>query len=100
WSPDGRKVQSTIHWVSAQHAVNADVRLYDHLYTKADTTDLAEGEDWRSYLNSNSATLVSNVPVEPSLTGARPGVPYQFERVGYFCLDSKDASPPKKLVFN
>ena len=99
WSPDGRKVKATIHWVSAEHALEAEVRLYDRLFTKEDMNDLAEGEDWRQYLNPQSLT-VSKVYVEPSLADAKGGgVPYQFERQGYFALDVKD-SAPGKLVFN
>jgi glutaminyl-tRNA synthetase len=97
-SPDGRKVQATIHWVSAAHAREAEVRLYDVLYTKADTNDLQPGEDWRSYVNPNSLS-VTKAYVEPSLTTAEPGVPYQFERTGYFCVDKRD-SKPEALVFN
>ena len=77
-APDGRKVKSTIHWVSAEHALEAEVRLYDRLFTKEDMNDLAEGEDWRQYLNPQSLT-VSKVYVEPSLADAKGGgVPYQF----------------------
>jgi glutaminyl-tRNA synthetase len=99
-SPDGRKVQATIHWVSAAHALPAEVRLYDQLYTKEDTNDLAEGEDWRTYLNPNSLAVLKNALVEPSLASATPGgVPFQFERNGYFYLDPQDTQPGR-LVFN
>jgi glutaminyl-tRNA synthetase len=99
WSPDGRKVQATIHWVSAAHAVNAEVRLYDRLFVKEDMNALAEGEDWRASLNPESLH-VGTALVEPSVAQAAPGgLPYQFERQGYFCLDAHD-SQPGKLVFN
>jgi glutaminyl-tRNA synthetase len=99
WTPDGRKVKATIHWVSAEHAVAAEVRLYDRLFTKEDMNDLAEGEDWRTHLNPRSLT-VTRAYVEPSLAEATPGgVPFQFERQGYFQLDPKD-SRPGQPVFN
>ncbi|MFO0868165.1 MAG: glutamine--tRNA ligase/YqeY domain fusion protein [Pirellulales bacterium] len=99
WSPDGRKVKSTIHWVSATQAVPVEVRLYDRLFTKEDMNDLEEGEDWRQHLNPQSLT-VSQALVEPSLAGAAPSpVPYQFERQGYFFVDPRD-SRPDRLVFN
>ncbi|MFO0904617.1 MAG: glutamine--tRNA ligase/YqeY domain fusion protein [Pirellulales bacterium] len=99
WSPDGRKVKATIHWVSAEHAIEAEVRLYDRLFTKEDMNDLAEGEDWRQYLNPQSLT-VARAFVEPSLATAKAGgVPYQFERTGYFAIDAKDSTPGKP-VFN
>jgi glutaminyl-tRNA synthetase len=94
----GRKVKSTIHWVSAAHAVPAEARLYDHLFGKADPEDVEEGEDWKRHLNPNSLERLTSCRVEPSLAGAAPGSHYQFERLGYFCVDtdsSKDA-----LVFN
>ncbi|MFM7070539.1 MAG: glutamate--tRNA ligase family protein, partial [Planctomycetota bacterium] len=99
WTPDGRKVKATIHWVSAEHAVPAEVRLYDRLFTKENMNDLAEGEDWRTHLNPRSLT-VSRAYVEPSLAVAEPcKVPFQFERQGYFHLDPKD-SKPGQPVFN
>ena len=99
WSPDGRKVQATIHWVSAAHAVSAEVRLYDRLFVKEDMNALAEGEDWRLSLNPESLH-VGTALVEPSVAQAAPGgLPYQFERQGYFYLDPLD-SQPGKLVFN
>lgn len=98
-SPDGRKVKATIHWVSAEHALPAEVRLYDRLFTKEDMNDLAEGEDWRQHLNPQSLHVIQAF-VEPSLGGAKPGgVPFQFERQGYFHLDSQDTRPDH-LVFN
>ena len=97
-SPDGRKVKSTMHWVSAAHAIGAEIRLYDKLFAKPDPSDVEDGQDVLSNLNPNSLEIVTGAALEPSLADANVGVPYQFERVGYFCLDpdSKDG----KLVFN
>ncbi|MFH1265166.1 MAG: glutamine--tRNA ligase, partial [Planctomycetota bacterium] len=97
-APDGRKVKSTLHWVSAAHAVEAEVRLYDHLFTKEDPDDVEEGEDYRSNLNPNSLETLAACRVEPSLAGAVPGSRYQFERLGYFCVDPDSSAG--KLVFN
>ena len=97
-SPDGRKVKSTMHWVSAAHALSAEVRLYDKLFTKADPNDFAEGESVLSNLNPNSLEVITDAKLEPSLAEAKLEDRFQFERVGYFCLDP-DASP-EKLVFN
>ena len=92
-------MKSTIHWVSAAQAVPAEVRLYDRLFLKEDMNDLAEGEDWRGHLNPQSLTTVQAF-VEPSLANAATGgVPFQFERQGYFHLDPKDTRPGH-LVFN
>ncbi|MGQ9591763.1 MAG: glutamine--tRNA ligase/YqeY domain fusion protein [Planctomycetota bacterium] len=101
-APDGRKVKSTIHWVSAPHAIEAEVRLYDHLFTREDPTDvsgLPEGADWKANLNPRSLETLRGCRLEPSLAGASPGARYQFERLGYFCADGKD-SRPGNLVFN
>ena len=98
-SPDGRKVKATLHWVAADSALEADVRLYDHLFTKADPDDAPEGADWRSNLNPDSLTTLTGCRLEPSLADAAPGARYQFERQGYFCVDSVD-STPQRLVFN
>jgi glutaminyl-tRNA synthetase len=98
-SPDGRKVKATLHWVSADHSLEAEVRLYDHLFTKADPSDEKDGSDYKSYLNPNSLKTLTSCRVEPSLAGAEPGSLYQFERLGYFCVDSKD-STDEALVFN
>ena len=97
-SPDGRKVKSTMHWVSKAHALTAEIRLYDKLFAKPDPSDVEDGQDVLSNLNPNSLEIVTGAALEPSLADANVGVPYQFERVGYFCLDpdSKDG----KLVFN
>ena len=86
-SPDGRKVKSTMHWVSAAHAISAEIRLYDKLFTKADPYDLAEGEDVLDNLNPNSLEILTGAKLEPSLANAKLGDRFQFERVGYFCLD-------------
>ncbi len=97
-APDGRKVKSTIHWVSAAHALEAEVRLYENLFTKEDPTDVEEGADFMSNVNRNSLEVLTSCRVEPSLAGASPGNRYQFERVGYFCVDPD--TTPEKLVFN
>jgi glutaminyl-tRNA synthetase len=97
-SPDKRKVKGTIHWVSAEHALNAEVRLYDHLFKKPDPEDVPEGHDWRENLNPNSLEVIADAKVEPSLAGSAPMNKFQFERTGYFCVD-KD-STEQKLVFN
>ena len=97
-APDGRKVKATLHWVSAPQALEAEARLYDHLFTKADPSDTDEGVDFKSYLNPNSLETLASCRVEPSLSGAEPGSRYQFERQGYFCVDPD--STDQKLVFN
>lgn len=97
-TPDGRKVKSTIHWVSAPHAVSAEVRLYDHLFSIADVASIPEGEDWKTYLNPNSLVVVPDAKLERSLAAAKAGDRCQFERLGYFCVDNDSA--PDKLVFN
>ncbi|HEV3117466.1 MAG TPA: glutamine--tRNA ligase/YqeY domain fusion protein [Gemmataceae bacterium] len=97
-APDGRKVKGTIHWVSAEHSLPAEVRLYDHLFVKADPDDVPEGQDYRANLNPNSLQVLKTARLEPSLGTAIPGDRFQFERLGYFCVD-KD-SKPGALVFN
>jgi glutaminyl-tRNA synthetase len=97
-APDGRKVKSTIHWVSAEHAFDAEVRLYDNLFSKENPGDVPEGQDFTANLNSNSLEIVSNAKLEPSLQTAKSGDRYQFERLGYFCVDPDSA--PGTLVFN
>jgi glutaminyl-tRNA synthetase len=94
-APDGRKVKSTIHWVSAQHAANAEVRLYDQLFTTERPDDI---EDLESILNPNSLEVLKDCFIEPSLADAKPGDKFQFERNGYFCVDPDSA--PGKPVFN
>jgi glutaminyl-tRNA synthetase len=86
-APDGRKVKSTIHWVSAEHAIHAEVRIYETLFTKEDPDDVAEGQDFTANLNPNSLEVLSGCKLEPSLRGGEPGSSYQFERLGYFCVD-------------
>jgi glutaminyl-tRNA synthetase len=93
-SPDGRKVKTTLHWVSAQHAVEAEVRLYDRLFEKEDPAD-----DYKTCLNPTSVQILKSCRLEPSLAEATPGSRYQFERLGYFCVDSVD-STKGALVFN
>lgn len=96
----GRKVKGTIHWVSARHAVRAEVRLYDKLFLQENPDEgLRDGEDFLSRLNPQSLEVLQDCRLEPSLAAASDGVPYQFERLGYFCLDAKD-SRPGALVFN
>jgi glutaminyl-tRNA synthetase len=97
-SPDGRKVQGTLHWVSAAHAVEAEVRLYDHLLSVADPSGQEEDADFRTFVNPKSLEVLTRCCLEPSLQGATPGSRYQFERLGYFCVDpdSTEADP----VFN
>jgi glutaminyl-tRNA synthetase len=97
-TPDGRRVKSTIHWVSAQHAIDAEVRLYDNLFTKEDPDDLPEGQDFTANLNPNSLEVVTGAKLEPSLRNAPPGSRYQFERLGYFAVDPD--STADQLVFN
>ena len=98
-APDGRKVRGTIHWVSAAHAAEAEVRLYDHLFTAADPNEIEEGADWKACLNPGSVEILRGCRVEPSLVAATPENRLQFERQGYFCVDSRD-SAPGALVFN
>jgi glutaminyl-tRNA synthetase len=97
-SPDGRKVKSTMHWVSAAHAISAEIRLYDKLFTKADPGDVPEGGSFLDNLNPNSLEILTGAKLEPSLANAKIEDRFQFERVGYFCLDPD--STPGKLVFN
>ena len=98
-APDGRKVQGTIHWVSARHALDCELRLYDRLFTVADPEGLPEGEDFLSALNPESLVVQSGAKIEPSVKDDAPGTRYQFERTGYFVSDTED-SRPGALVFN
>lgn len=98
WSEDGRKVRGTLHWVSAPHALEAEVRLFDHLFTKPNPNDVEEGSDFREYLNPNSLEVLRSCQVESSLAGTVSGTQYQFLRTGYFCVDPD--SSDEKLVFN
>ncbi|HET8891249.1 MAG TPA: glutamine--tRNA ligase/YqeY domain fusion protein [Candidatus Angelobacter sp.] len=97
-APDGRKVKSTIHWVSAAHAISAEVRLYDNLFIKEDPNDVPEGQAFTANLNPNSLEVVPDAKLEPSLKTASAGERYQFERLGYFCADPD--TKPGALVFN
>ena len=96
--PDGRKVKSTIHWVSAAHAVNAEVRIYENLFSKEDPNQTQPGQEFTANLNPNSLEVLATCKLEPSLANATPGSRYQFERLGYFCVDPDSA--PGKPVFN
>ncbi|HYK50291.1 MAG TPA: glutamine--tRNA ligase, partial [Terriglobales bacterium] len=97
-SPDGRKVKSTIHWVSAAHAVDAEVRVYDRMFTKEDPNQVEEGQEFTANLNPQSLEVISEAKVEPSLAAASAGSRFQFERLGYFCVDPD--SKPGQPVFN
>jgi len=97
-APDGRRVKATLHWVSAADAVSAEVRLYDHLFNKEDPEDVVDGEDFTASLNPHSLETLTGCQIEPSLAGAEPGSRYQFERLGYFCVDAD--SSDGKLVLN
>jgi glutaminyl-tRNA synthetase len=99
WSKDGRKVKGTLHWVSADHSLNAEVRLYDHLFVKPNPGDEKDVSDFKTLLNSNSLEALTSCRVEPGLADAEPGSRYQFLRQGYFCVDSIDSSADK-LIFN
>ncbi|RMH84647.1 MAG: glutamine--tRNA ligase, partial [Calditrichaeota bacterium] len=99
WSKDGRKVKGTLHWVSAAHAVEAEVRLYDRLFTRPNPADPRDKVDFKTYLNPNSLEVLTGCKLEPSVKGAAPGTRYQFLRHGYFCVDTKD-STGDHLVFN
>ena len=97
-APDGRKVKSTIHWVSAAHAIDAEVRLYDNLFTKEDPNQVEEGQEFTANLNPNSLEVIPHAKLEPSLANAPVESRYQFERLGYFCVDPDSTSG--HLVFN
>lgn len=98
WSTDGRKVRGTLHWVSASHAIDAEVRLYDHLFLKSNPEEVADGVDFQSNINPNSLEILKSCKLEPSLAQATPGSRYQFERLGYFSVDID--SSEKNLVCN
>ena len=99
WSQDGRKVKGTLHWVSAAHAVEAEVRLYENLFTRENPNDVEAGKDFTTNINSDSLEVLTTCRVEPGLAAAPSGSRYQFLRLGYFCVDTK-YSTPKKPVFN
>jgi glutaminyl-tRNA synthetase len=98
-APDGRKVKGTIHWVSAEQAYTAEVRLYDVLFEQEDVSEVPEGKDWKDLINPHALTVISGAKLEPALAQAKIGDRFQFERNGYFCVDSVD-SQPGKPVFN
>jgi glutaminyl-tRNA synthetase len=97
-APERRNGKSTIHWVSAAHAMDAEVLVYENLFTKEDPSDVDEGKDVLDYLNPNSLEVIRNAKLEPSLANAAAGSRYQFERLGYFCVDPD--SKPGKPAFN
>ncbi len=99
WSQDGRKVKGTLHWVSAAHAVEAEVRLYENLFTRENPNDIEEGKDFTGHINPDSLDVLTACRVEPSLAAAPPGSRYQFLRLGYFCVDTKYTTA-RKPVFN
>jgi glutaminyl-tRNA synthetase len=98
WTPDGRKVRGTLHWVSAAHAHEAEVRLYDQLFLTPEPSNVEEGQDFMVNLNPDSLEVLTGCQVEPSLVGGKPGSRYQFLRLGYFCIDPDSVGG--KLVFN
>lgn len=98
-APDGRKVKGTLHWVSVSHALTATVRVYDHLFNVPDPEQTANGKDWLANLNPDSLTTLADCQLEPSLRDAKPGSRFQFERLGYFCVDEKD-SRDNAPIFN
>ena len=94
-----KQVKATLHWVSAAHAIDAEVRLFDHLFTKEDPNEVEDGEDWKDGINPDSLEVLKSCKLEPNLKNVEPGFRCQFERQGYFCVDSVD-STAEKLVFN
>ena len=98
-APDGRKVKATLHWVAADSAVEAEVRLYDHLFSVDNPGEVPEGESFLDRVASDSLTVLTGCRLEPSLAAAGPGDIFQFERLGYFCADRVD-SRPGRPVFN
>ncbi len=97
-APDGRKVKATLHWVSVKHSIQAEARLYDHLFIKENPLKVEKGDDFKENLNSNSLQVIKDCRLEPSLDGVKPGNIYQFERLGYFCVDPDSTNG--KIVFN
>jgi glutaminyl-tRNA synthetase len=98
-APDGRKVKATLHWVSAEHAIGAEVRLYNHLFTRPDPDSAKDGADFKAFINPDSLEKLTDCRLEPGLAHAAPGSRYQFERLGYFCVDTVD-SCESAIVFN
>ena len=99
-TPDGRKVKSTIHWVSAAHALPAEIRLYENLFLKEDPNDVEEGHEFTDNLNPDSLQVLQDCKIEPSVRDAEGGTKYQFERLGYYCVDEDSGGSEDKLVFN
>ncbi len=99
WSKDGRRVMGTLHWVSAEHAINGEVRIYNHLFTKENPMENLEGAELKDFINPESLEILSDCQLEPSLQEAQPGSRFQFLRRGYFCVDTEDSSKDK-LIFN
>jgi glutaminyl-tRNA synthetase len=97
-SPDGRKVKATLHWVSAPHAIDAEVRLYDMLLNRTDPSDEGGGLTFKDFINPNSLEVIERAKLEPGLAEAPAGSKFQFERLGYFCVDPD--STPGRMVFN
>jgi glutaminyl-tRNA synthetase len=97
-TPDGRRVKGTLQWVSAAHAVEAEVRLFDRLFGVENPAKAPEGEDFTANLNADSLTILSGCKLEPSLSVAKPGQRFQYMRHGYFCVDPDSSG--EKLVFN
>ncbi|MCD6176046.1 MAG: glutamine--tRNA ligase/YqeY domain fusion protein [Planctomycetes bacterium] len=97
-APDGRRVKATMHWVSAKHARDAEIRLYDHLFTKENPEDVEDGQDFTANLNPDSLKVLTGCKIEPSVKNTKPLDRFQFERIGYFCTDTD--STPDKLIFN
>jgi len=96
-APDGRKVKATLHWVSAPHSLEVEVRLYEHLFVKPNPTEVEEGKTFKDYINTNSLEVLRPCFVEPSLGAAKPGDRFQFERIGYFSVDPVDSKPGRPL---
>ncbi len=97
-APDGRRVKATMHWVSAEGALDAEIRLYDHLFTKENPEDVEDGQDFTANLNPDSLKVLTGCKIEPSVKNTKPLDRFQFERIGYFCTDTD--STPDKLIFN
>jgi len=97
-APDGRKVKATMHWVSAEHAIPAEVRLYERLFTLEDPRETEEGKDFKDYINPDSLKVLTGCKLEPALAGKVPGFSCQFERLGYFCVDPDTSDG--KIIFN
>ena len=95
---DGRKVKATLHWVSAGHAIDAEARLYNHLFIKEFPGEVEEGGDWKDNISPDSLEILPDCKIEPSLTGKESGYRCQFERQGYFCVDQD--TTPEKMVYN